>query len=59
MKDNHIYAIRIAVENQIENFRNFAQIRDNENDEESRNLFLQEALELQQALTAFLEENPT
>lgn len=55
MKKEYIDAIRLAVENQINEFRHCADVRDAEGDEESRVFFVEESNELRRALDEFLK----
>lgn len=58
MKAEYVNEIRMAVENQINQLRLYADIRDEEGNEESRAFFRQESDNLQKALMEFIKENP-
>lgn len=59
MTKEQVYIIRIALQDKINDFRDYANIRDNQGNEESRAFFLEQANEMQEALEEFLKENPT
>lgn len=59
MTKEQIYIIRTALQNEINEMLHFAEVRDIQGNEESRVFFLEQANELQHALNAFLQENPT